>query len=331
VETYEDYSQSPDGWNVTSVLRLEDDGRFSYQEGWTDYTNASLSGGASGTWQRYPGVIVFRADWVEGPMFFPWVVGKELKALIKGDELDFAHGRTLHLPIEHTARTPVRNPYTEPLNVVLEPWGIRHTLAPGESATIVSRGRWADGEPIVDRVAGELVFRGLNGLWATIVPDPPRARPRPRIPPQPTKQPAPPRAASDEAAKPSVESNAKPQVKPPAPFTTASTAVPKFEPRAPSPELAALLRKWVDELPPVGSGSMIERLCKENDAIPLHCNVVYLYALRTDGQVLCIDHESFAQRAEPEENADVAYGKIAIGAETHPELLELIPPERRAG
>lgn len=269
-------------------------------------------------------------------MYFPWEVGKEFKALIEGDTLNFIHGRKLHLPVEYTSHTPVRNPGTEPLNVVLEPWGIRHTLAPGESATIVSQGRYADGEPIVNRVAGELVFEGWNGSWATIVTDPPPpAPPKPPTPPQPTKPTTPPQAPNVEASEPAAETpvkpTVKPQVKPPAPFTPARPSVPKFEPRTPSPELAALLRKWVDELPPSGSGTMIERLCRENDAIPLYCNVVYLYVLRTDGQVLCIDHESFAQRAEPEENADVAYGKIAIGAETHPELLELLPPERRGG
>jgi hypothetical protein len=73
---------------------------------------------------------------------------------------------------------------------------------------------------------------------------------------------------------------------------------------------------------------MINRLCKENDAIPLDCTEIYLWALRTDGQVLCIDHESAARRAEPEEDAEVAYGKIEVGARTHPELLELLPAER---
>ncbi len=37
MKTYEDYGQSPDGWNVSATLKLEDDGRFSYEELWTDY------------------------------------------------------------------------------------------------------------------------------------------------------------------------------------------------------------------------------------------------------------------------------------------------------
>jgi hypothetical protein len=315
MKTYEKYSSSPDGWNVTSILKLEDDGRFSYQEGWTDYTNASLSGGASGTWRRDPGVIVFRADWKEGPMYFPWEVGKELKALVKGDDLDFEYGWTLSLPPEHVARVPVRNFGTEPLTVVLEPWGVRHTLAPGETAQIVSQGRWAEGESYVDRADGGLVFYGWNGSWATFVPDPPPPKPKP-----PAPQPAPRAEAAEPAARPPVKPTVKPPVKPPAP------PAPPFEPRKPSPELAALLRRWVDELPAEG---MINRLCRENDGISLGGTVIYLWVLRTDGQVLCIDHESFAQRAEPEENAEVAYGWIEVGARTHPELSELLPPERR--
>ncbi len=105
-------------------------------------------------------------------------------------------------------------------------------------------------------------------------------------------------------------------VKPPA---------PRFVPRAPSPELAALIRRRVEELPTEG---MINRLCKENDAIPLDCTEIYLWVLRTDGQVLCIDHESFAQRAEPEGDAEVAYGRLEVGARKYPELLELLPPDR---
>jgi hypothetical protein len=84
------------------------------------------------------------------------------------------------------------------------------------------------------------------------------------------------------------------------------------------------VRRWVEELPTEG---MINRLCKENDAIRLDCSEIYLWVLRTDGQVLCIDHESFAQRAEPEVDAEVAYGRIQVGAREHPELLELLPPE----
>jgi hypothetical protein len=224
VKIYEGYSSSPDGWNVSSTIELEDDGRFSYSEGWTDYTNASLSGGAEGTWRRDGGDIVFLAERIYDPIYFPLVPGGEARAVVRDDELDFGRG-----------------------------WKLS----------------------------------------------------QPPTPPQPPK--------------------------PPAPSTARAPAAP-FVPRAPSPELAALLRRWVEELSTgAAPGNYINRLCKENDAIPLDGTEIYVWVLRTDGQVLCIDHESFAQRAEPEEDAEVAYGKLAVGAETHPELWELIPPERRAG
>ena len=130
---YEDYSQSPDGWNVTSTLRLEDDGRFSYEERWTDYTNASLYGGAEGRWRRDSGVVVFLAESVEGSMYHPWAAGQELKAVERGATLDFGGGCTLRIPPEREVNIPVRNTGFKPLTVVLEPWGIRHTVAPGEA------------------------------------------------------------------------------------------------------------------------------------------------------------------------------------------------------
>ncbi len=320
MKTYADYSQHPDGWNVSSTLELEDDGQFSFSEGRTDYTNASLSGGASGTWRRGEGVIIFRAEWVSGPMDFPWAVGQELVARLRDGALDFGSGRTLSPPSprqEYTLTTPVSNTGTEPLTLVLEPWGTRHTLAPGERVEVVAQGRWWEGEPKLERRPGELVFDGRNGSGATVVPLP---RPPPPPKPKPRPTPAPPRATRAEAPKPLSgprgRAPVQPLVRPPA---------PRFEPRAPSPELAALIRRWVQALPAEG---MVNRLCKENDAILLDCSDIYLWVLRTDGQVLCIDHESFAQRAEPESDAEVAYGRIKVGAMEHPELLELLPPDR---
>jgi hypothetical protein len=322
MKTYEDYSQSPDGWNVSATLELEDDGRFSYSEGRTDYTNASLSGGAGGTWRRGEGVIFFRAERVYPPMDFPWEVGQELIARLRDGALDFGRGWTLRPPSprqEYTIKTPVSNDGTEPLTLLIEPWGIRHTLAPGERVEVVAKGNWWEGKPTVDRRGDEVVFDGRNGSWATVVP-------QPRLPP-----PAPPRTPISETTKPAVKPTVtpaeKPLVKPPAPPSAKAPAKP-FAPRAPSRVLAALLRRWVEELPTEDLGNMINRLCKENDAIPLDCTEIYLWVLRTDGQVLCIDHESAARRAEPEEDADVAYGMIEVGTRTHPELLELLPPDR---
>jgi hypothetical protein len=108
---------------------------------------------------------------------------------------------------------------------------------------------------------------------------------------------------------------------------TARVAEPvfaRFEPLTPSPELAARIRRWVDELPTEGMQNWAERLCKQNGSIPLHSTQIYLWALRPDGQVLSIDHESFARRAEPENDPVTAYAALAQGARTYPELSGLL-------
>lgn len=173
MKTYEDNSSSPDGWNVSATLKLDDDGRFTYSEGWTDYTNASLSGGAAGTWRRGDGVIFFRAESAQGPMYFPWEVGRELAATVRGDALEFAHGRTLSPPPDYIKEIPVCNDATKPMPLVLEPWGIRRTLAPGERVRIVTQGDfWVGQFDKVEYGADEIVYRGWGGTWATIVPEP---------------------------------------------------------------------------------------------------------------------------------------------------------------
>jgi hypothetical protein len=185
MKTYEDYSQSPDGWNVSATLELTDDGRFSYSEGWTDYTNASLSGGAGGTWRRGDGVIFFRAERVYPPMYFPWTVGQELIARLRDGALDFGRGRTLRPPSprqEYTIKTHVSNASAEPLTLVLEPWGIRHTLAPGERVEVVAKGNWWEGKPTVERRGDEVVFDGRNGSWAAAVRPRRQSRSRSRLP-----------------------------------------------------------------------------------------------------------------------------------------------------
>ena len=104
---------------------------------------------------------------------------------------------------------------------------------------------------------------------------------------------------------------------------------PRVNPFPISPGLAARLRGWIDELPTEGLGNWVIRLAKQHDALPLHGTQFLLWALRTDGQVLVIDHESVMQRVEPETDDATAYAVVARGAEEHPELWELVPPSRR--
>jgi hypothetical protein len=200
----------------------------------------------------------------------------------------------------------VHNTGVKPLTVVLEPWGIRHEVAPGERVRVVARGPWGPEGPKIVRSPDEVVVYGWSGSRATVVPEPKQA--------MHTKAPI------AEAAR----QTAKPPVTLTAPAHVAAPEYPRFEPRTPSPDLAARIRRWVDELPVEGMQNWVGRLCKQQNSIPLHSTQIYLWTLRTDGQVLCIDHESFARRAEPETDPVLAYAALAQGTREYPELSELL-------
>jgi hypothetical protein len=303
MKIYVDCSQSPDGWNIASTLKLKDDGWFIYDETWTDYTNATIGGEAEGRWRRVGEALVFLAEHVEGLMYFVWVVGEQLEAVERGGALDFGRGNVLRIPPEREVVIPMRNTGLKPLTLVLEPWGIRHTMAPGEQARIVARGPWGPEGPEIVRGPDEVVVYGWSGSRAAIVPEPQQGK-----------------ATGAEAVKQAV----KPPFALPAPTPADHPEFARFEPLTPSPDLAARIQRWVEELPTEGMQNWVGRLCRSNDAIPLHCTQIYLWALRTDGHVLSIDHESFARRAEPETNPLTAYAALAQGARVYPELRELL-------
>lgn len=320
IRTYEYYGSSPDGWNISATLELAGDERFSYSEGWTDYTNASLSGGAGGTWRRDGDVIVFRVERVYDPIYFPWAAGRELTATVRDNALEFAHGWTLSEKTVPIKEIRVRNDDTKPKPLVLEPWGVRRMLAPGERVRIVTQGDFWYGvaEKRVEYGDDEIVYRGWSGTWATIVPESPPPQPapppQPKPPAPPVKPPTPPAAAA--------ETEAEPALKPP------SYVPPRVNPFPVSHGLAARLRVWIDELHTEGLGNWVKRLCKQHDALPLHATPFLLWALRTDGQVLVIDHESAAQSVEPETDDALARAALEEGARLHPELSELLSHDR---
>lgn len=308
MKLYEDYSQSPDGWNITSTLELGDDGQFRYDETWTDYTSATIGVTVDGGWRREVGAIVLHPLRVEGTVG-SWVVGQERKGVELDDTLDFGGRLTLRVAPEREQDVAVRNTGMKPLTVVLEPWGTRHTVAPGERVRVVARGPGGAGRLEVVRGADEVVVYGWSGSRVEIVREQ-----------EQTSAATTNRAHIAEAAKPTVKS-------PVALTEPARVAEPKyqrFEPLTPSPELAARIRRWIDELSTEGMQNWVGRLCKEHDSIPLHCTQIYLWALRLDGQVLSIDHESFARRAEPENDPITAYAALAQGARSYPELSGLL-------
>jgi hypothetical protein len=243
MKVYDDYGQSPYGWNVAATLTLEDDGRFVYEELWTDYTNASIGGSALGRWRRREGgAVVFHAESVEGSMYHPWSAGGEMEAVERGDALDFGRN-TLRI---------------RPSREVVAPTPERTKTAAPERALVTRASARTHSPRVATPVAGRLFAR--------------------------------------------------------------------FEPREPSPETAARIRRRVDELPASRNPDWIKRLCKENGAIPLHSTQIYLWVLRPDGRLLCIDHESFARRAESETDPLTAYAVLTQGAHDYPELHELLAP-----
>jgi hypothetical protein len=306
---YEDYSQSPDGWNITSTLELEDDGRFCYDETWTDYTNATIGVTVEGSWRREVDAIVLHPLSVEGAVG-SWVVGQERKGIERGDTLDFGGSLTLRLiPPDREQDIAVRNTGMKLLTVVLEPWGTRHTVAPGERVRVVARGLGGRRQLQVVRRAEKVVVYCPSGSQVEVVRDQ-----------QQTKSAITSRTPEAGAAKPTATA----PVAPPAPARVAEAEFARFEPLTPSTDLAARIRRWIDELPTEGMENWISRLCKQHDSIPLHCTQIYLWALRPDGQVLSIDHESFTRRAELENNPVTAYAALAQGARTYPEISELL-------
>jgi hypothetical protein len=309
---YEDCSQSPDGWNITSTLELEDDGLFRYDETWTDYTSATTGVTVEGSWRRVAGAVVLHPLRVEGAVG-SWVVGQERKGVERDDTLDFGGRLTLRLQPEREQDVAVGNTGTKPLTVVLEPSGTRHAVAPGERVRVVARGPAGRERLEVVRRPEKVVIYCWSGSLVEVV------REQEQIRAANTN-----RAHDADAARHAV----KAPVARPEPASVDAPEFALFEPLTPSPDLAARIRRWVDELPTEGLQNWVGRLCKKHDSIPLHCTQLDLWALRTDGQVLCIDHESAARRAEPENIRRTAYAVLAKGAATHPELWELLPPDR---
>jgi hypothetical protein len=101
-------------------------------------------------------------------------------------------------------------------------------------------------------------------------------------------------------------------------------------PRTPTPELAGRIRELIAQLPPAGLGQVGVRLGREYEMLPLASNSIYLWGLRPNGVILCVDHESFAQRAEVETDPVAAYAAMMQGVQRHPELQPLVP-ERPPG
>ena len=94
----------------------------------------------------------------------------------------------------------------------------------------------------------------------------------------------------------------------------------------PSPKLAELIQVWIAALPTGGPSNWVLNVCKEQQMLPLHSTSIYIWALRPDGQVYCMDHEAFGHPLELEHDPLTRYAVLFHGANTYPELVELLPP-----
>jgi hypothetical protein len=94
--------------------------------------------------------------------------------------------------------------------------------------------------------------------------------------------------------------------------------------KKPSPELAAFIQEEIDKLRTDGLQNWLWRVCKELNALPIHGDLVYLWALRPDGVVLCIDHEALGHPTEPETDPANLQVALSEGASVYPQLQELL-------
>lgn len=101
--------------------------------------------------------------------------------------------------------------------------------------------------------------------------------------------------------------------------------------RTPSAEQSADIQRRIDELgPPPGEpwhpGAWPTRVCKEElNALPLLANLIFTWALRPDGTVLCMDRDSLFHPTEPETDPLAIYAVLEHAARESPALGPLVP------
>src|SRR4051812_40658024 len=93
-----------------------------------------------------------------------------------------------------------------------------------------------------------------------------------------------------------------------------------------NPAVSAFIQGLIDEIAPHVFGDWPMRVCKEQyNAVPIHGNWMYLWALRPDGTVLCMDHETFGHPVTPEDDPLAIYAVLVHAAKRYPILQELVP------
>jgi hypothetical protein len=93
---------------------------------------------------------------------------------------------------------------------------------------------------------------------------------------------------------------------------------------SPSPAHSACIEAQIDAQP-TGLGYTVSSICRSNNLLLLHANIIYFWGIQPDGKVMCGDHESFSPGIEPETNNAVIYAVLLQGLAYIPELKDLIP------
>lgn len=93
-----------------------------------------------------------------------------------------------------------------------------------------------------------------------------------------------------------------------------------------SSELAQCIQRRLTDLPEEFGAWPVRLSKKKLGALPLHGDQLYLWALRPDGVVLCLDHESASLPVWEESDPLTLYAVLVHGAQRYPELQELVPP-----
>ncbi len=106
---------------------------------------------------------------------------------------------------------------------------------------------------------------------------------------------------------------------------TAITAAHAPPPAHPA-DAAARIQARIDTLRADATGEWPIRILKESaNALPAHANALHVWALRTDGGVLRMDHEALGHPIEPETDPLTRFAVIAQCALRYPELADMIP------
>lgn len=92
------------------------------------------------------------------------------------------------------------------------------------------------------------------------------------------------------------------------------------------PHVSRAIQRRIDEIEDDSPGGWVGRACRhELNALPALANQVYVWALRPNGTVVCMDHESFSRSVEEVADPLQVHAVWQGAARRYPELREGAP------